>query len=282
MTKQAQSPLATARLAALRGDVDAALSVFLELATKGDASAAASAAQVLAYLDRWSDVIFHAGLLIANPFAVYAGNVFDDMVRLLGRAGAETGDWPSVAVAADDASASVTAALNANAFNYADVKIAALRRELITKLDHLAMHARTGKGNGYDELIKIFGFVPEPPNRAAYEAAIAMKRNKAPGRRVSLPIVFGIEEELIGLYPQLEQPPGFDQACHVSRAFRRHGHPEQAWHVIERNWPHWYPVDHAQVAPVEPLTDKLLAQLLTRERCAVLIRTPRATHMIGR
>lgn len=276
MAKRSKNPLAQARLAALSGDVDAALPVLMECAGAGDASAAASAAEVLAYLDRWADVIAHAGALIANPFAVYAGNVFDDMVRLLGRAGAETGNWPSVAATAEAASASVTAALDANAFNYSDVKIAAARRELITKLDHLAQHARTGQGDGFEELIKIFGIAPEPPNRAAYDAAIATKKNQPPARRVSLAIVFGIEEELMALYPQLAQPLVFDQVLHVARAFVRHGKKEQAWQAIEANWPAWYPVDHAQVAPVELLSDALLAPLMTRERCTRLIRTARA------
>lgn len=282
MAKRSKNPLALARLAALSGDVNAALPVLMERAMAGDASAAASAAQVLAYLDRWAEVIPNAGALIANPFAVYAGNVFDDMVRLLGRAGSETGDWPSVAATAESASSCVSATLNANTFNYPDVKIVAVRRELITKLDHLVKHARTGNGDGFVELIKIFGYVAEPPNLAAYDAAIAIKKNHPPERRLSLAIVFGIEDELIALYPQITQPLAFDQVLHVARAFVRHSQPQQAWHVIERNWPYWYPVDQAQVAPVEPLTDRLLAPLMTHERRATLISTPRADPAAGR
>ena len=43
------------------------------------------------------------GAVIANPYAVAAGNVFNDMVRLLGRAGHETGAWDRIAAAAGEA-----------------------------------------------------------------------------------------------------------------------------------------------------------------------------------
>ena len=93
MAKQKKNPVALARRAALRGEAAEALAVLLQSASAGDASAAASAAELLAYLDRWPEVIANVGALIANPFAVYAGNVFDDMVRLLARAARETGRW---------------------------------------------------------------------------------------------------------------------------------------------------------------------------------------------
>jgi hypothetical protein len=88
-----QSEIDRARIEALRGNVETALPVLARHAEAGDDGAAASAAELSAYLWRWSDVIAQAARLIANPYAVFAGNVFDELVLLLGRAGHETGDW---------------------------------------------------------------------------------------------------------------------------------------------------------------------------------------------
>lgn len=80
-----------ARAAARRGETNLAISSLQGFADKGDAAASASLAELLAFRGRWEDVIVHAGRLAANPGTVYAGNVFDDMIGLLGRAGQETG-----------------------------------------------------------------------------------------------------------------------------------------------------------------------------------------------
>src|SRR5262245_46733062 len=100
MAKKKPKPVDVARQAALGGDVDAALPVLAACAAAGDDSAAASLAELLAFLGRWEEVIPNAARLIANPFAVAAGNVFDDMVRLLGRAGRQTGAWDRIGAAA--------------------------------------------------------------------------------------------------------------------------------------------------------------------------------------
>lgn len=72
--------------AALRGEVDVALEVLLALHTSGDAAASAAAAEILAYQGRWKEMVPCAKALLANPDAVYAGNVIDDMKALLQRA----------------------------------------------------------------------------------------------------------------------------------------------------------------------------------------------------
>ncbi|MEO7112737.1 MAG: hypothetical protein ABI183_19985, partial [Polyangiaceae bacterium] len=70
--------------AALRGEVDLALEVLLDLHRKGDASASASAAELLAFRGRTEEMIECAKALLKNPEAVYAGNVSDDMRALVG------------------------------------------------------------------------------------------------------------------------------------------------------------------------------------------------------
>jgi hypothetical protein len=69
--------------AALRGEIDAALAVLLRLHAKGDAAASASAAEILAFQGRWDEMVPCAKALLAQPDAVYAGNVVQDMKALL-------------------------------------------------------------------------------------------------------------------------------------------------------------------------------------------------------
>ena len=281
MAKQKKTPVALARRAALRGEAGEALSVLLQSASAGDASAAASAAELLAYLDRWPEVIAHAGALIANPFAVYAGNVFDDMVRLLARAARETGRWGEVEAVAVNARRQVSSALDANAMNFPDVKVQVTRKRLLTIIGALTDYAHSADGDGFLDLTQIFGVAVEPPDRANYDAAIAAKKNQPADRRFALAVVFKIDDEVARIFPELKVPVGFDKAVAFARIMAKNGAHEAAWTAIETSWPQWAPVDHAQLAPVELLTDPLLAPILTTARRASLIKTPRAVHLTG-
>lgn len=71
--------------AARRGEIDVALDALLALHAAGDAAASASAAEILAFQGRWDDMVPCAKAILANPGAVYAGNVIDDMKALLKR-----------------------------------------------------------------------------------------------------------------------------------------------------------------------------------------------------
>jgi hypothetical protein len=68
---------------ALRGKTGPALEVLLELHANGDASASASAAEILAFEGRWDEAAKCARALLRNPGAVYAGNVIDDMKAIV-------------------------------------------------------------------------------------------------------------------------------------------------------------------------------------------------------
>jgi hypothetical protein len=68
--------------AALRGEIDVALDVLLALHEAGDAAASATAAEILAFQGRWAEMIPCVKAILANPDAVYAGNVIDDMKAL--------------------------------------------------------------------------------------------------------------------------------------------------------------------------------------------------------
>src|SRR5262249_43841856 len=82
--------------AARLGQTEVALESLEAFAAKGDDSAAASLAELYAFLGQWQKAISNAGRSIANPKAVYAGNVFSDMIQLLGRAGHRSGRWSQV------------------------------------------------------------------------------------------------------------------------------------------------------------------------------------------
>src|SRR5688572_20741714 len=93
--KKAKDPLAAARALALAGDADGAIAALTPLA-ESDAAAAASLAELLAFRGDWDGVARNAARLIAQPSAVYAGNVFDDMVRLVALAGHRGVPWSRI------------------------------------------------------------------------------------------------------------------------------------------------------------------------------------------
>ncbi len=268
--------LRRARQAACNGDVDHALPALLSYADAGDQTAAASAAELLAYLDRWRELIPLAGAFVANPFATYAGNVFDDMVRLLARAATETGDWALVANMAREARVMIEDALDRNTRNLAQVAVESLRARLTGILDHLSAAADRRDAAACAEPIRIFGIVSPVSRREDFDAALSMKINRTPERRLSLAMVFGQEEEALRYYAQLTESPSFDTVLFVARVMSRSGATEDAARAIELHWSNWFPVDTAQVAPVAPLTDVLLSPLMSATRCKMLIRRPRA------
>lgn len=278
MAEPKRSPVDLARLAALRGDVDTALPVLVAVAETGDAAAAASAAELLAFLNRWHEVLPLAGRFIADPFSVYAGNVFDDMVRLLGRAARETGAWDNADVLADAAQRKVDADLTANAFGFPDAKVDSVRRRLLGILDRLRQHIALAGRDPSTELIEIWGIETPPPDRAAYDAAILVKRNASPDRRFALATAFRIDAEIVRLHTELTQPIAFPAVIAIAEALIRQGHESRVWDLIVERWPGWSPIDRAQVAPCGLLTNPMLAGFVTSKRAERLVRMPRACH----
>jgi hypothetical protein len=78
--------------AARQGRVDEAAAALRTFADAGDAAAAASLAEILAFRGEWEPMVTYAAMLLAQPEAVYAGNVFTDLARLVRRAAVELGD----------------------------------------------------------------------------------------------------------------------------------------------------------------------------------------------
>lgn len=250
-------------------------------AAGGDDSAAASIAEIAAIQGAWEEVIPNAGRLIANPGAVYAGNVFDDMVRLLGRAGHETRKWDVIVGLAASARESVGAR----------VPQEHQRVRFFRILDGLVAYARR-QGAPPHELVAVFavpGAAPRDPQQheKAYRDAVANVHVHRPDLKnkpqdlarhlFALAVTYGGDDDAVRIYSQEGHGPGFDfdAAVHVARVLARRGSTEEAWKVLEGKLPLWGPVDKAQVAPVVLVVDEGLRKVMSVERCKAVLATPR-------
>ena len=266
-----------ARRAALRGQTETAIPALQGFADAGDAAASASLAELLAFQGRWEEVIHHAARLIENPTAVYAGNVFIDMIRLLGRAGHETGQWQKIVDAA------------ASAWDKTDrtedrVHIRNQHFKILETLKGYALRC----GEAPHELIRVFGvdfgytqadldasyknavheathnndkLRQDPIKLTAYLFAIAMNTNQS--------------DEALKIYRAGEMPANFNNAVYIAQLLGERGDLEGGWQVLWNHMSLWRPVDKAQVAPVILLTDPKLKILLSQERCEQVLARPR-------
>ncbi|MEZ4398824.1 MAG: hypothetical protein R3B06_02305 [Kofleriaceae bacterium] len=233
-----------------RGQTPLALEVLTALAAAGDAAAAAAAAELHAFAGAWAQVVPLATALLANPTAVYAGNVFTDQCRLLRRAARELADPDVIARAAKVVPAELAARRDA-----------CLLRDVDDLDDGPAPDARAAFADAVAMAATGKRFVGKPAALAAHCFALAA--------------VYHLDDELIARWDPGNPQLGFDQAVRTARALARAGEPERAWAVIEQRLSAWYIVDHAQVAPVILLVDRWLAPLMTPARCAQVLATRR-------
>jgi hypothetical protein len=284
-----------AQAAARSGQTDLALESLEAFAAKGDDSAAASLAEIYAFLGQWDNVISNAGRLIANPGAVYADNVFCDMVRLLGRAGHRTNNWEYVIRETETA-------LKANVTRSAELSRGQkdkIGREIIKNSEqryekifrNLIQYAKR-KGKPPHELLAIFGVrginddMSEQQRRTNYDNAVKnvdsirpdLKKNPNAKPEYFFALAQGtLEDEAVRLYEAHGKnfSMAWQAAEYVAPIYVRRGKPTVAWAAIEANVKNWWPVDHAQVTPVVLVTDEQLNTLMTPERCQLVLSTPR-------
>jgi hypothetical protein len=126
-----------------------------------------------------------------------------------------------------------------------------------------------------------------PEAREKYEQAV---RDAVGGKRFrdkprelgahcfALAVAFGIDDEILARWDAANDRLLFDQAVEVARVLARRGESPRAWAVIEERLARWFPVDPAQVAPVALLLDPWISPLLTPERCARVLATPRGAE----
>jgi hypothetical protein len=279
--------LTEARQAARRGAVEVALPALRQLAVRGDDAACAWLAELLGFRAAWEECIPNDGRLIANPGAVYAGNVFDDMVRLLGRAGHETGQWAAIARIAVEARRQIDRTISRPH----------LRTRYFRILDHLRAYAHR-RGTPPHELIAIFqppawsvllrrAVAPESPRtrEVAYRDAVENVFRYRPDLRddpdalamhhFALAQTFDQDDVALRLYDAHGEVLSFDNAVHVARVRARRGEHGRAWEILRAKVSRWWPVDAAQVAPVVLLTDEHLRLLMSRERCELVLASAR-------
>jgi hypothetical protein len=284
-----------AQEAARSGQTDLALESLEAFAAKGDDGAAASLAELYAFLGRWDRVITNAGRLIANPGAVFAGNVFNDMIQLLGRAGHRSGEWQRVIKV-------VEAASDANISRCADLRCnerSEVRRDILKNTEernekifcNLIQYAKR-QGKPPHELLAIFGVrncmdeMSEQERKAWFEDAVKNADSLRPDLKkdpqAKIEHVFSLakgvlEDEALRLYEVHGKTFGmaWQAAEYVAPIYVRRGSPEVAWAAIESNLKRWWPVDHAQVTPLVLLTNEYLDTLMTPERCQLVLSIPR-------
>ncbi|MBK9033034.1 MAG: hypothetical protein IPL61_17500 [Myxococcales bacterium] len=236
--------------AARRAETQLALEVLTALAGAGDAAAAAAAAELHAFAGAWAEVVPLATALVANPAAVYAGNVFTDQCRLLRRAARELDDPGIIKRAAKVVPANLAARRDACLLRDLDARAPRPERDARASFADAVATATTGKR-----------FAGKPEALAAHCFALAS--------------VYGLDDELVARWDPGNPGLGFDQAVEVARALARANDLARAWAVLEQRLSDWYPVDVAQVAPVILLVDRWLAPLMTPARCAQVLATRR-------
>lgn len=235
---------------ARRGETEAALAGLLPLAAGGDGAAAASGAELLAFLGRWDEVVPLATQLVAEPRAVRTGNVFTDMCGLIRRAARELQEPGVVSAAA----AKVPAGMEA-------------RRDAVLLRDFVPPSAQPG-----------------PEDRPMFEAAARLADGAATFRGkprelarhlFALAVGARLGDEILARWTPDDPLFGFETALDVARTLVRRGEGDDAWAAIVRKLPEWWPLDTAQVAPVVLLLDPWLAPLLTSARASHVLETPR-------
>lgn len=271
VTKKA---LQQARETALAGNADEAIVELGWMVEAGSVAAAASLAELLAFQGDWRGVVDHAARLIAEPSAVYAGNVFDDMVCLLGLAGHGGAAWTAVSQAAKRATARLQA----------EEERQHIRNRLGPILKNLASYARR-QGKPPHELIRIFGVTPSKPDPDAYRDAcdaVLTLRPKLKGKPdelarhlFALAVTFKQPEAIVERFDERPNAMDFFHAVEAARCLVEREEHERAWEIIEPRISSWWPVDAAQVAPVILLTDPRLRQLCSEERKSIVLATPR-------
>lgn len=267
--KRPADPLAAARARALGGDAEAAISALRPLA-ETDAGAAASLAELRAFTGDWAGVADAAARLIASPGSVYASNVFDDMVRLVAIAGHHGVPWSRI----DAIAAGGLAGLAAEPRPH-------VQRRLGTILEELRAYAARA-GAPPHERIAVFGVTPSVPSREQCEAAVAAaekKPKKTPEEQarhlIALAVSHRQADEIVRRVRAAPKAGSFAMVREAAGLLAADGEADAAWALIASRLGDWWPVDVAQVAPVELLTDPLVRELVTKDRAAAVLATPR-------
>jgi len=252
MPARAPKTAKAAVILAWRGETDVALGALTRLADAGDARAAASAVEILAFQGKWAALVPYAMEFLVKPSAVDAGNVFTDVASLVRRAARELRE-PAI----------VKRAAKVVPQTYAAMARASLTRDLATS----EKPGGTRERAHYDAAVR----------DATSDTGLAPKSTALAEHLFALAATYRIEDEMIRRWAKLPAATGLldDGAFAVARIHAKRGNATRAWSTIASRLGNWYAIDIAQVAPVVLLYDAVLSPLMTARRCAQVLATPR-------
>lgn len=292
--------------AARNGQTEIALESLETFAAKGDESATAPLAEFYAFLDQWDKVITNAGCFIANPES-FPGNyddIFNNMVKLLGRAGHRTGEWQRVIEVAKKAlqpSAEVGRNIyckvflnlieyanrqgkppheliaifgkpkNANISEDENLKSDAARPVLAGQKPQLSQEQREAR---YQKAVEIANTNPflkpylKTPHQKA-EHGFSLIKNVWEDKALELYAAHGTNFLM-----------AWEAALYVTHVYIKRGNTDAAWAAIQPNLSKWWPNGNIQIAPIILLTDEYLSTLMTPERCQLVLSTPRGPEAV--
>lgn len=265
LTRQEQ-----AQALALRGDTDAAVAALQDLKRGGGDAASASLAVIAAFRYQWSDVLSHAEVIFGAPSCIDTLNVYTDMVQLTARAAASLGNWSDV----QDFAKTALKKLKGIEDNEAHA-------EAVRRLARLA--ARKGEGARFT-LEDADATLAK--RQARFDAAL-VKLAKEPKKRFKtsadrLDHLFGLACVLdyhggaVQVFDEERALPNiFDNVAFAASALARVGRTDEAWNAVHTKLPSWWPVEATQIAPVVLLADWALSEVMTPERCELVLRCPR-------
>jgi hypothetical protein len=264
-----------ARRSALAGDPDTAISILSELAP-GDPSASATLAELFAFKNDWEGVIENVARFLPEPESVYAGNVFDELVRLIALCGHETGNWSKLRSIAEHAMVTIEATVTKDW----------VRNRLVAKLQALCGYCDRQGGEPHDFYI-LSPQSGRKNSKLAYEEAVRdmltlrpdLKNNKIGQlqHQFGLATYCGQSDEAIRLFPEVQARVTYNDAVYVAGIFIERGKKDDAWTILKDTLPRWFPLDAAQVVPLVLLIDRRIRPLMTLDRCLEILQTPRAT-----
>jgi hypothetical protein len=260
--------------AARRGQTGQAIAQLRKLAADGDVSSAASLAELCAFRGLWDEVITNLGHVIPNLSAIpffedYPAHLF----QLLARAGHETASWEHISALAG---AAVVAEENRES-NAMYIRWFKTLQEYCER-----------QGQPPHELIYIFGManpvdeLSDTERRALYERAVKRDRARLSKKPLELAVQqfsvarnMKLDDEVLRIYEKSPDVFGFKDALDVSRAYMTRRDAEAAWGVLRSRIHQSVWGLPEQVAPIILLVDETLRPLMTRERCELVLSTPR-------
>lgn len=200
--------------------------------------------------------------LLAQPTVVLIGNVFTDMTRLVRRAAEELSDPGLVSRAASVVPTSPCGHAGRNAAPGSPVAFRTCGRRRRTPTNASPTTRRW--------------------TRRAPASDFAGHPDKLRAHLFGLARVYRVDDDLLAQWDPTFSELGFADAVAAARWLAVRGRSDEAWAAIESRLPRWYPMAWCQLAPVELLVDRTLAPLMTPQRCAQVLATPRGPEAAAR